>query len=153
MSMNVPRRSFLGLLGVIAGLGAAGGWGAPAAAAEPPPSSPPSAPPAAPGAAAPAVPAPPTSWRALAEDVRRETSLAWRRAAAYFQHMKRTSKVRYGYTIRTDVTTGAKGDFCPGYWWSEQLKYYWLMFGDVRRFNYRDHYLSTEGNLLRGARR
>ena len=76
-----------------------------------------------------------------------------RRAAAHFQHMKRTSKVRYGYTILTDVTTGAQGDFCPGYWWSEQLKYYWLMFGDVRRFNYRDHYLSTEGNLLRGARR
>ena len=67
--------------------------------------------------------------------------------------MKRTSKVRYGYTILTDVTTNppVRGDFCPGYWWSEQLKYYYLIFGDARRFDYRDHYLSTEGNLLKGA--
>ena len=78
-----------------------------------------------------------------------------RRSRKHYELMKRTSKVRYGYTILTDVTTHpvVRGDFCPGYWWSEQLKYYWLIFGDARRFDYRDHYLSTEGNLLKGARR
>lgn len=73
------------------------------------------------------------------------------RAAQHFRHMRRTSRTRYGYTILEDVTTGRQGDFCPGYWWSEQLKYYWLMFGHARRFDYRNHYLTTEGNLLRGG--
>jgi len=78
-----------------------------------------------------------------------------RRAKKHYDLMKRTSKVRFGYTILTDVTTNpvVRGDFCPGYWWSEQLKYYYLMFGSAKRFDYRDHYLSTEGNLLKGARR
>ncbi|WP_291414078.1 glycoside hydrolase family 47 protein [Actinophytocola sp.] len=73
----------------------------------------------------------------------------------HFAQMRRTSKVRHGYPILTDVTTNpvGRGDFCPGYWWSEQLKYYWLTFGDARRFDYGDHYLSTEGNLLKGARK
>jgi len=77
------------------------------------------------------------------------------RAKKHYDQMKKTSKVRYGYTILDDVTTSppVRGDFCPGYWWSEQLKYYYLIFGDVKRFDYRDHYLSTEGNLLKGARR
>ncbi|RZS32690.1 mannosyl-oligosaccharide alpha-1,2-mannosidase [Herbihabitans rhizosphaerae] len=75
------------------------------------------------------------------------------RNATHFRHMVRTSKVRYGYTILDDVTTNPvkRGDFCPGYWWSEQLKYYYLIFGNARRFDYRDHYLSTEGNLFKGA--
>ena len=78
-----------------------------------------------------------------------------RRAKKHYDEMKRTSKVRYGFTILSDVTTNppAREDFCPGYWWSEQLKYYYLIFGDAKRFDYRDHYLSTEGNLLKGARR
>jgi mannosyl-oligosaccharide alpha-1,2-mannosidase len=77
------------------------------------------------------------------------------RASKHYEQMKRTSKVRYGYTILDDVTTNppVRGDFCPGYWWSEQLKYYWLAFGEAKRFDYADHYLSTEGNLLKGARR
>jgi mannosyl-oligosaccharide alpha-1,2-mannosidase len=75
------------------------------------------------------------------------------RAKKHFDEMKRTSKVRYGFTILSDVTTGARGDFCPGYWWSEQLKYYYLIFGDAKRLDYGNHYLSTEGNLLKGARR
>ena len=74
------------------------------------------------------------------------------RAKKHFDEMKRTSKVRYGFTILSDVTTGARGDFCPGYWWSEQLKYYYLIFGDAKRLDYGNHYLSTEGNLLKGAR-
>jgi mannosyl-oligosaccharide alpha-1,2-mannosidase len=78
-----------------------------------------------------------------------------RRAFVHYQQMKRTSRTRFGYTILDDVTTNppAQGDFCPGYWWSEQLKYYWLIFGNARRFDYADNYLSTEGNIFRGARR
>ncbi len=59
--------------------------------------------------------------------------------------MKRTSKVAHGYSGLTDVTVpGAWNDACPGYWWSEQMKYYWLIFSDCPRFDYRDNYLSTE---------
>lgn len=78
-----------------------------------------------------------------------------RRAYTHYQRMKATSRARYGYTILDDVTTNpaTQGDFCPGYWWSEQLKYYWLIFGDAGRFDYRRNYLSTEGNLFLGARR
>jgi mannosyl-oligosaccharide alpha-1,2-mannosidase len=78
-----------------------------------------------------------------------------RRAHTHYQQMKRTSKVRFGYTILDDVTTTppTQGDFTPGYWWSEQLKYYWLIFADAPRFNYANNYLSTEANLFRGARR
>ncbi|GGM35657.1 hypothetical protein GCM10012275_03630 [Longimycelium tulufanense] len=88
-------------------------------------------------------------WLATGDDVYRERS--W----THYMQMKLTSKARYGYTILDDVTTTPKrqGDSCPGYWWSEQLKYYWLMFSGTSRFDYRDHYLSTEGNLFRGARR
>ena len=75
------------------------------------------------------------------------------RCATHYEHMKRTSKVEFGYTILSDVTTDpvGQGDTCPGYWWSEQLKYYYLSFADSKRFNYADHYLSTEANLLKGA--
>jgi mannosyl-oligosaccharide alpha-1,2-mannosidase len=76
------------------------------------------------------------------------------RANTHYQQMKRTSKVRFGYTILNDVTTNPvrRGDFCPGYWWSEQIKYYWLIFANAQRFDYANNYLSTEGNLFRGAR-
>jgi mannosyl-oligosaccharide alpha-1,2-mannosidase len=45
-----------------------------------------------------------------------------------------------------------QGDFCPGYWWAEQMKYYWLIFSDTDRFDYRTNYLSTEGAILQGFR-
>lgn len=51
------------------------------------------------------------------------------------------------------TVAGAWNDACPGYWWSEQMKYYWLIFSDCPRFDYRDNYLSTEGNVLNGLRR
>lgn len=88
-------------------------------------------------------------WLATRDEVFR------RRVFTHYQQMKSTSRTRFGYTILEDVTTNpaTQGDFCPGYWWSEQLKYYWLIFGDARRFDYADNYLSTEGNIFRGARR
>ena len=77
----------------------------------------------------------------------------WRqRGLELYQHMKQYNRVRYGYTIATNVTTTppALGDFCSGYWWSEQMKYYFLMFAQSDRFDYANNYLSTEGNVLRG---
>jgi mannosyl-oligosaccharide alpha-1,2-mannosidase len=45
-----------------------------------------------------------------------------------------------------------QGDLCPGYWWSEQMKYYYLLFADCGRFDYGTNYLSTEGNVLAGLK-
>ena len=69
--------------------------------------------------------------------------------------MKRWNRAPYGYAALADVTADPKlqRDHCPGYWWSEQMKYYYLMFADAPRFDYRRNYLTTEGNVLRGLRR
>ena len=65
------------------------------------------------------------------------------------------SERAHEYTDLVDVTTKpmAEADHCPGYWWSEQMKYYYLIFSDTPRVDYRRLYLSTEGNALRGLRR
>jgi mannosyl-oligosaccharide alpha-1,2-mannosidase len=80
-------------------------------------------------------------WRAIARD--------------HYLAMKRWNKARYGYATLADVTASPKlqSDHCPGYWWSEQMKYYYLIFADTPRVDYRRLYLSTEGNVLRGLRR
>jgi mannosyl-oligosaccharide alpha-1,2-mannosidase len=80
-------------------------------------------------------------WRVIARD--------------HYLAMKRWNKARYGYADLADVTTTPKkrSDHCPGYWWSEQMKYYYLIFSDTPRVDYRKLYLSTEGNVLRGLRR
>lgn len=73
----------------------------------------------------------------------------------HYLAMKRWNKARYGYTGLSNVTTDPKrqGDNCPGYWWSEQMKYYYLLFADTPRFDYKRNYLSTEGNVLLGFKR
>lgn len=71
----------------------------------------------------------------------------------HYLNMKRWNRAQYGYTDLADVVTKRQADHCPGYWWSEQMKYYYLLFSDTRRFDYRDNYLSTEGNVFRGFRR
>lgn len=88
-------------------------------------------------------------WSATGDEVFRE------RAHTHFENMVATSKTTYGFASLTDVTAKppSQEDTCPGYWWSEQMKYYWLLFSDTPRLDYRDNYLSTEANLLRGARR
>jgi mannosyl-oligosaccharide alpha-1,2-mannosidase len=75
-------------------------------------------------------------------------------AAVHYENMRSSSRAAYGFTVLTDVTATPKtqGDACPGYWWSEQMKYYWLMFAHCPRFDYRRNYLSTEGNVLRGMK-
>lgn len=73
----------------------------------------------------------------------------------YYLRQKKHSRVPNGWTVIEDVTTSpvTHGDLTSGYWWSEQMKYWYLMFTDVPRFDYRNNYLSTEGNVFRGLRR
>ncbi len=73
----------------------------------------------------------------------------------HYLAMKRWNKARFGYADLADVTATPKvqSDHCPGYWWSEQMKYYYLIFADTPRVDYRRLYLTTEGNVLRGLRR
>ena len=80
----------------------------------------------------------------------------WRRIVRdHYLAMKRWNKARYGYADLADVTASPKlqSDHCPGYWWSEQMKYYYLIFAETPRVDYRRLYLTTEGNVLRGFRR
>src|SRR3954452_2701455 len=46
----------------------------------------------------------------------------------HYLAMKRWNKARYGYAALADVTAHpmTQSDHCPGYWWSEQMKYYFL---------------------------
>src|SRR5947209_6159763 len=71
----------------------------------------------------------------------------------HYLAMKRWNKARFGYADLVDVTAKVQDDHCPGYWWSEQMKYYYLIFADTPRVDYRRLYLSTDGNILRGLRR
>ena len=73
----------------------------------------------------------------------------------HYENMKSSSRAVYGYTIIDDITTKPmkQGDLCPGYWWSEQMKYYYLAFAETPRFDYKKNYLSTEGNVLLGFKR
>jgi len=75
-------------------------------------------------------------------------------ARVHFETMKRTSRAAYGYASIADITTSPmrQDDSCPGYWWAEQMKYYWLIFSDTKRFDYDRHYLSTEGKVLMGMK-
>lgn len=72
--------------------------------------------------------------------------------AVHWRAMKETSKAAFGYTSLADITTRpmAQGDNCPGYWWSEQMKYYYLMFAEPKRVDLSRLVLSTEANVLRG---
>ncbi len=79
----------------------------------------------------------------------------WRDLARiHYENMKSSSRAAYGYTIIDDITAKPmkQGDLCPGYWWSEQMKYYWLLFSDCGRFDYKTNYLSTEGNVFVGLK-
>jgi len=77
-----------------------------------------------------------------------------RPAFQLYQAMKAHCRVANGYTIVTDVTTRpmTRGDLTPAYWFSENMKYFYLLFADSPRFDYRDNYLSTEGKVLIGLR-
>lgn len=76
-------------------------------------------------------------------------------AAIHYREMKTTSRAAFGYTALKDITTKPmiQGDNCPGYWWSEQMKYSYLLFSDTPRIDYGKLQLSTEANVLRGFRK
>ena len=78
-----------------------------------------------------------------------------RLAFQYYLRQKADSRVPNGWTVIDDVTTtpATHGDLTSGYWYSEQMKYWYLMFSGTDRFDYRNNYLSTEGNVFRGVRR
>ena len=64
----------------------------------------------------------------------------WRRIARdHYLAMKRSSRAPFGYAALADVTAEPRvqRDHCPGYWWSEQMKYYYLMLADAPRFDCR----------------
>ncbi len=73
-------------------------------------------------------------------------------SAIHYRNMKASSKATYGYTSLRDISTRpmTKGDNCPGYWWSEQMKYYYLMFAEPKRIDIDRLVLSTEANVLQG---
>ncbi len=79
----------------------------------------------------------------------------WREIGrTHYLNMKSANRAPFGYADLADVTATPKlqKDHCPGYWWSEQMKYYYLLFSDTPRFDYQHNYLSTEGNVLLGFR-
>ncbi|MDT5035649.1 MAG: hypothetical protein QOE03_834 [Micromonosporaceae bacterium] len=88
-------------------------------------------------------------WLATGNEVYRSRALdMWNRQKAH-------CKVARGYAIVNDMTTTptTKGDLTPGYWYSENMKYFYLMWSATPRFNYTTNYLTTEGNVLRGINR
>jgi mannosyl-oligosaccharide alpha-1,2-mannosidase len=89
-------------------------------------------------------------------DLWRLTGDAWYADTAYqwFSAMRTHQRVPGGYTVAADVTTPrmSLGDYTPGYWFAENLKYPWLIFSASPRFDYATGLLSTEGKVLRGLR-
>ncbi|MFJ3305233.1 glycoside hydrolase family 47 protein [Streptomyces sp. NPDC086549] len=77
------------------------------------------------------------------------------RAKWLWNAQKSHCKVPNGYTVVSDMTTTptTKGDLTPGYWFSENMKYFYLLWSGAPRFDYTTNYLTTEGNVLRGANR
>ena len=78
-----------------------------------------------------------------------------RRAYQLYQAMKAHCRVANGYTIVTDVTRRpmSLGDLTPAYWFSENMKYFYLLFAHAPRFDYKSNCLSTEGKVFLGLRR
>lgn len=72
--------------------------------------------------------------------------------AVHYRNMKASSKAAHGYTSLKDISTRpmTQGDNCPGYWWSEQMKYYYLMFAEPKRIDMNRLVLSTEACVLQG---
>lgn len=76
------------------------------------------------------------------------------RALSHYAQMKEHCRVDNGYTVIDDVTTDpmTKGDLTMGYWFSENMKYFYLLFAETDRLDGENYYLTTEGNVLRGLR-
>jgi len=74
------------------------------------------------------------------------------RAQLMWNRQRTHCRVANGYAVVSNMTTTptTKGDLTPGYWFAENMKYYYLLWSGARRLNYQDNYLTTEGNVLRG---
>ena len=72
-----------------------------------------------------------------------------------WNRQKTHCKVPNGYAVVTNMNTTptTKGDSTPAYWYSENMKYYYLMWAAAPRFDYATNYLTTEGDVLRGLNR
>ncbi|WP_189309297.1 glycoside hydrolase family 47 protein [Streptomyces brasiliensis] len=88
-------------------------------------------------------------WLLTGKEVYRE------RARWLWDAQQKHCKVANGCTVVKDMTTSptTKGDLTPGYWFSENMKYFYLLWSGTPRFDYAVNYLTTEGNVLRGAER
>src|SRR6266540_1703017 len=77
------------------------------------------------------------------------------RAQVMWNRQKAHCKVANGYAVVNNMNTTptTKGDLTPGYWFSENMKYFYLMWSGAPRLNYQSNYLTTEGNVLRGLNR
>jgi mannosyl-oligosaccharide alpha-1,2-mannosidase len=77
------------------------------------------------------------------------------RTQEMWTRQKTHCKVANGYAVVTNMTATptTKGDLTPGYWYAENMKYYYLMWAGAPRFNYTTNYFTTEGNVLRGINR
>ncbi|HET6896282.1 MAG TPA: glycoside hydrolase family 47 protein [Candidatus Baltobacteraceae bacterium] len=75
-------------------------------------------------------------------------------AYRYFTALRKYCRTANGYTVLTDVRTRpmTQGDYFPAYAFSENFKYLYLLFADSPRFDASNHYLNTEGKILRGLR-
>jgi len=85
-------------------------------------------------------------WLVTGKEVyRTRGELLWNRQKAH-------CKVANGYAAIADMrpTPTRKSDITPGYWFSENMKYFYLLWSAAPRFNYARNYLTTEGNVLRG---
>ncbi|WP_228546317.1 glycoside hydrolase family 47 protein [Halegenticoccus tardaugens] len=76
------------------------------------------------------------------------------RAYRHYKQMKEHCRVSTGYTVIDDVTTRPmqQGDLTMGYWFSENMKYLYLLFSEPERLDRQNYYLTTEGNVLRGLK-
>lgn len=73
-------------------------------------------------------------------------------AYAHFDNVRRYCRVANGYTIVEDMRPRPMvlGDLFPAYSFSENFKYFFLMFAQTPRFDGAHYYLNTEGKVLRG---
>jgi mannosyl-oligosaccharide alpha-1,2-mannosidase len=73
-------------------------------------------------------------------------------AYAHFENVRRYCRVANGYTIVDDMRPRPMilGDLFPAYAFSENFKYFYLMFAESPRFDGAHYYLNTEGKVLRG---
>jgi mannosyl-oligosaccharide alpha-1,2-mannosidase len=78
------------------------------------------------------------------------------RAWTAFQHISAATRAPYGYSSIKDVTTPGgwyQNDEQESYWFSETLKYLYLIFDDPSRLSLDKWVFNTEGHPLRRGRK